>query len=328
MNDVITRPLALLLVILTSVLLNSLNPYFHGRAKLNLNLLLYTFHPIILYIFFTNGVHQLVENLAISIAICSFQFRSSIRLAMLSLLFLGSFIYISPVQGLVALFTYCLLTYLRPKESSISGFQASSSTITKVFLCGMLVFVASLYCVLATESHPFMDKLRPLEIRSSSRAPETGLSWYILVSTFLRQLPYFVPLLWIHPFLYFAPIAYTVGKREPAVAMLLSCAFASIFDPSSAYSLARIPLVTMQLVSMPHVCYFMNRLPSTLAGGIATYAAIVAPFMKYYWMSTNAGNANHLFIISLIFSFAASSLLVEVLLASVMAAKLKKVSKG
>jgi hypothetical protein len=88
------------------------------------------------------------------------------------------------------------------------------------------------------------DALLPYTVDASSPYPDLNVSWYLFSSAFTRFMPYFTWLTWLHPLLYTAPLVLRFRDR-PQVAFIAQLGLSALFDPSTRYTLARVPLVAL-----------------------------------------------------------------------------------
>ena len=146
-------------------------------------------------------------------------------------------------------------------------------------------------------------------IDASSVLPELGLSWYLLSTAFLRYMPYFLVLVWLHPFAYVAPVLLRFW-HAPSIALVIVCCLASLFDPTEAFSLARLPLcASLMLACAPAVAADVRNVKLWL--GLLAFCVGVSPTMKHIWLHTASGNANFLFNQQLLFALCTGSVTAE-----------------
>lgn len=148
----------------------------------------------------------------------------------------------------------------------------------------------------------------PLEVDFMSLWPELSPWWYLLSLAFLHQLPYHRVLTLAHPLAYVVPLCVRLRKR-PEVALISVACLACLFDPTSSWTLARLPLcISLALLAQDVVremrgCYLWL--------GLLALPVAVSPLMKLVWLRHLSGNANFLFNQQLIFTVAGGSLVAE-----------------
>ena len=138
--------------------------------------------------------------------------------------------------------------------------------------------------------------------------PELGLSWYLLSSAYIRYLPYFATLVWLHPFAYVTPVALRL-HAYPAAAAVVTLCLACLFDPSDAYSLVRAPLCMSLALTLNGAVREMR--DCTIVLGVLAVVLAVAPTIKSAWIVAPYGNANLLFNLQLVFALCGGLLTAE-----------------
>lgn len=111
--------------------------------------------------------------------------------------------------------------------------------------------------------------MRPACVDAASLHPELSLMWYVGSAAFSRHLPYYAAIFAGHALLYPLPATYRL-RRRPDLALVLVAGLAALLDPTSRWSLARLPLVAcMALSHSAVVAREWNAVAAACALGIA-----------------------------------------------------------
>lgn len=221
--------------------------------------------------------------------------------------------YVAPLQA-ACVAAACVLYLWQPVRSAATAATAaadSSSGSASLFTLVAQAAAAVLLCATAyATAPPLSSLLAPMTVDASSGGVELGLSWYLWTSAFLRHLPYFSLLLWLHPLLYVLPITLRYA-HAPGVAFVLLCGVAAILDPSAGYTTLRLPLLLALALAAGYPTVTSSMRNVTLWAGFTGFALAVGPGMKYLWVVLGSGNANFSFNMQLALALSAGSLLAE-----------------
>lgn len=90
--------------------------------------------------------------------------------------------------------------------------------------------------------------MRPASVDAASLQPELSLMWYVGSAAFSRHLPYYAAIFAGHALLYPLPATFRL-RRRPDLAIVLVAGLAALLNPTSRWSLARMPLVVCLALS-------------------------------------------------------------------------------
>lgn len=168
--------------------------------------------------------------------------RSTFRSSVVK--FLG-YSFLCAVFILVAEISRSDLIWLRPVPSHLpalsAGVRAAESFAAAILmpLRQGRVFEAAVAALL---------HMRPASVDAASLAPELSLMWYVGSAAFSRHLPYYAAIFAGHALLYPLPATYRL-RRRPDLALVLVAGLAALLDPTSRWSLARLPLIACMALS-------------------------------------------------------------------------------
>ena len=142
--------------------------------------------------------------------------------------------------------------------------------------------------------------------------PDLGLWRYLAASVSAREAHYHGALAAAAALAYTLPLTARFGSSAPRVALAASLAAAVTLDASAQASLARAPLAAaLALAAAPEAAAAMRPAPTLAAAALAAMALLSAPAMQHAWLTTGAGNINHLFNTQLLWALGCGALMVE-----------------